>query len=266
MSDPLKAVVLEEPLSPAWYSSLAAPFSWWHRGVVELTKLPMSEQVMVYHIVSVGTPPVVLVKNSKAGCTTLAQVLYFSKTGTFYDGRIHEEGKILTQGQMAWARARADVAAPDRFLVTSVRNPHDRAYSAFRDFLLDKKNPSTNRHMDGLVAFGLDHNKDEDYNFDVFLDYVEASIAKDRYLTDRHWREQVVNTSFDSLDYDLVLRVERFAQDLTLMLDALKIPAAQHQMILEAKFNKSAAQIEFGAHHHHRIESIYAADMDAFEY
>lgn len=266
MSGPSDAIVMERLLSPVWYSPLAAPFSWWHRNVLKLQKLPRSEQVIVYHTVSTGTPPVVLVKNSKAGCTTLAQVMYYSQTGTFYEGRIHEEWQVLAQGEMNWPRPRAHIRASNRFLMTSVRDPRNRAYSAFRDFLLDKKNPSTDRHMDALKAFGLDLDKGEDYNFDVFLDYVEASIERDRYLTDRHWREQVVNTSFDSLSYDLVLRVERFAEDLPKMLEALRIPADQHQMIREAKFNKSAAKVELGAHHARRIESIYADDMEAFGY
>ena len=262
-----RTVVFEPDRNAKWYDWGRAPFSLKSRRRLILSKLTERERFVAPHIVSIEAPSVVLVKNSKAGCTTLAQIMYYSKTGRFLDQAIHIEKNVLTQGIMSSRKNMARVRGDNRFLFTSVRHPETRAVSAFRNLILEAKNAAGKRHIAAIRDFGFDPMESDEFNFDVFLEYVDQSLQMDRYRTDRHWREQVNNTGIDLFEYDFVSRLENISQDLDVLLEKLRVPRAGRAEILDARFNRSsqkASEITPGQRRY--IEDIYKNDFETFGY
>lgn len=232
-----------------------------------LGALPLDERLIARETARIHGTNILQVKNSKAGCTTLSQIMYFSRAGKFSDQRIHRRNPVLDQGPRFAVSNLALAKSADRFLFTSTRHPETRAVSGFRDVVRDAGNPVSGLHRRALIGFGYDPSGPEARNFDVFLDYVEASMRQSRWLTDRHWREQVVNTSWARLRYDLVIRLESFSEQLPDLLARLEMPRSAWDAVLSSRFNRSSpAKADITAAQKRRIRQIYAADFDAFSY
>lgn len=166
---------------------LLAPFSARYRARLTLAGEPEALLVVANHVVVTRDRRLALVKNSKAGCTSAAQLLYAYDTGAVFDGRIHR-----AEDQIAGplhVRAGLDaLAEASVYKFTFVRNPLSRCVSAFQDFVLDRTNPGVRHHLPRLPAFGWRPDAPEADQFDAFLTYVEASFAADRVWTDPHFR------------------------------------------------------------------------------
>lgn len=70
----------------------------------------------------------------KAGCSTLAQFLYYSQAGTFWDAEIHDEHLAFEK----WPTGDRDLIrqkmrSPETLVISTVRNPYLRLLSAFFD-------------------------------------------------------------------------------------------------------------------------------------
>ncbi|MBV1903572.1 MAG: sulfotransferase family protein [Marinosulfonomonas sp.] len=260
-------VVFDQAKKKRSFRNLLSPFSAENREAFKLSKLSARDLAVAPRLVSLQGSSVVLVKNSKAGCTTLAQIMYFSKTGRFLEQQIHKDTQVLIQGRMN-ALANLDrVRNGNGFIITSVRHPETRTYSAFRNLILDGTNRSGHKHAKAIRKFGFDPTKPEEFNFDVFLDYVDRSLQLDRYKTDRHWREQCINTAIDRIDYDLISRLESLSDDLPRILDILRIPKTDWNKIKDARFNRSPRSDNIGTPRQRlRIQRLYKADYEAFGY
>ena len=109
--------------------------------------------------------------------------------------------------------------------------------------------------------------KSEEYNFDVFLDYVDRSLQLDRHKTDRHWREQWISIGREIFEYDLVCRLENLSDDLAVILENLRIPKASWDTIMDARVNRSSRGNTVGTpQQRRRIQQMYKADYEAFGY
>lgn len=263
-----RSVRLEPRIAVKLRDTLLAPVS--ERRRVRRALGQQQPPALRYVYVQMATAPgvpLILLKNPKAGCTSLAQILHYLSCGRFHDGDIHREHEVLNQGQYAWQTNAAQIGQPGRMLFTFVRHPEARAYSAFRNFFVDRKNSWAGAHIPSLESFGYSADRDESYNFNAFLDYVEASLKLDPLLTDRHWRTQLRNTGADLLDYALIGKVEEFQADLARLLDRLGLDAGRRSAVLESRFNRSSAsraQVDPGQRR--RIEALYAEDYEAFGY
>lgn len=262
-----RRIAFDHEPSVRWYY----PASQWlvprHRRKLHFSGLPPQQAAVAGHITVVTDPTVILVKNSKAGCTTLAQLMYRVRTGRFFEGFIHAEDKVLRQG-LYWAGENVErVLARDGFVFTFVRHPEARLLSSYRDLVVEATNPSAGMHASALRSFGHDPGRGDGYNLDRFLDYVAASIEADPLRTDRHWRTQRVNVNFGEFRYDLIGRVETMQIDLDAVLDAMRVPGAERAEIVGQRFNTTAAaKAELSPEQRRRIAEIYAGDFEAFGY
>lgn len=196
----------------AWVLS---PFNERYRLRNERRKFPEPLRTIAFEVLLTDDHKIALVKNSKAGCTTAAHVLYQYSKGTACTVDVHRPDIGMLQGEPHLRQALEALQDPNTLNITTVRHPIARATSAFTDFFLDKKNLRMDLHIDAIRAFGFDEGKTDAENFDVFLTYVEHCFSVNRDYTDRHFRPQVTNLAFSHVTYDKICRVETLNEDLT---------------------------------------------------
>ncbi|MDG1430650.1 MAG: sulfotransferase family 2 domain-containing protein [Paracoccaceae bacterium] len=216
---------------------------------------------------SIEFPKVVFIKNSKAACTSVAHAMYWLSTGNQYDGIIHKEREVLSQGPDHCDTLRARLAMPDYKTFTFVRHPIDRFESAFKDFVIEQRNPNRVYHATGLENFGCSQDKSESQNFDAFLDYVEASLEASRIRTDRHWRLQVDNIGLGRFRYDFIGKVERFNEDMCTFFTVANVDKKAIDPVVAILKNSSGTSNRIANKSQaSRIQKLYAADFEAFDY
>jgi hypothetical protein len=209
----------------------------------------------------------VFVKNSKAGCTTIAQLMYHYCHGKFFKGSVHRTRDGLRQGITYWMDYETASLSRSAFTFTFVRHPETRLLSAFKNFFVDWKNRSARIHFHSLRRRGFDEAGELARNFDVFLDYVDESLSKDALRTDRHWRLQVLNTGYGLIDYQFIGKVENFDRDIQEVFSLAGVPAPPTKDCLAIRFNRSAHHdFTISKTQRRRIERLFAEDYEAFGY
>ncbi|QPZ89698.1 sulfotransferase family protein [Thioclava electrotropha] len=222
---------------------------------------------MLDHMASVERPNVVFTKNSKAACTSISHAIFKLTTGLQYQGLIHQEAEVLTQGREHWDTNIARLASPSFKSFTFVRHPVDRIESAFRDFVTERRNPSHFYHIEKLRRFGCVEGRSERDNFAAFLEYVQACHETCRLRTDRHWRRQVDNIGWGHFQYDYIGKVETLAEDLKaiLIMAGVDQGAAERVSALRKNSSRTSKRIATPSQIS-TIRSLYAEDFEAFGY
>lgn len=243
------------------------PFSKRYRNRVDLGKFPPRLRLIAVEVLVIRDPKILLVKNSKAGCTSAAHMFYQCFHGMRYKGDIHRPDIGLIQGENHLKEVHAALCDREAYKMTTVRHPVTRAISGFRDFFIDQKNLRAPLHMDAIRHFGFDQAAPQTRNFDAFLDMVEYSFAKNLTRTDRHFRSQVVNTAFSEISYDAICRLETLSADI---ITALKSAGVAQTAIAgistEARNPSAAATFAPEAGQIDRIAQLYSEDFSAFDY
>lgn len=227
--------------------------------------LPPQLRLVVDHSILSGCGTALFVKNSKAGCTSLARFAYAYQSERDCPTSIHGEDKILRQGPRHAAAIHRVLDDPSVMRISLVRHPASRLVSAFRDFVLDARNYATVHHRPGLAAFGLDPRQSAERNFDVFLDYVGASLRLDPLATDRHLRRQSDNLCASAISYRLIGRIEaadRFEDDLRHLFGI----ARDDTRGCFPLSNESTQSYAINRAQLRKIEGLYAEDMERFGY
>lgn len=260
-------VRLEADVRKKWYYTALAPFSTRYRQKVISARTPTADRIVLDHLVSTEHPKIIFAKNSKAACTSVAHAIFQVASGEQYSGRIHQELDVLSQGRDHWETNMSRLSSPLYKSVTFVRHPVDRIESAFRDFVMERRNPNHIYHAAQFRKFGYSENRSEYENFNVFLDYVEASHEMSRLRTDRHWRLQVDNVGWGRFRYDYIGRVETLAKDMKafLIMAGVEEEAAARVASIRKNTSRSAERIASKALIS-RIEKLYAEDFEAFGY
>lgn len=254
-------VVLESGSKPKdrylrWFSSRAARR---HR----LASLGEAESVTITRTVVSNDGRLAFFKNSKAGCTSVAEAIYCYNYGTKIAHSVHSEHANLRQGPDHWE---GNIEAIENGAVTFsfVRNPASRARSAFINFFIDCANGSADRHILPLKARGLFKKDDLSYRFDVFLSYIEESLQVNPNLTDRHWRYQVFNTGMTMFPVSFIGKLEDgLNQGLSKVgeISGCVIPR------IEARKNASSpSNFTLSRSHVLKIEQLYEKDYETFSY
>jgi hypothetical protein len=261
------SVYLEPETKKKWYYPVLASASKHYSKKLIRTRVPLADRVVLDHMASTEFPKVVLTKNSKAACTSIAHAMYFISTGRQYDGKIHRESDVLAQGRDHWDTLLARRARPDYKTFTFVRHPIDRLESAFKDFVIERRNPLQTLHAAGLKDFGCSETKGESSNLDAFLDYIEASFDASKIRTDRHWRPQVDNIGLGRFSYDFIGKVENLKDDMHTLFTMAGVDQEAINDVISIRENSSRARTRIANKRQQaRIEMLYAADFDAFEY
>ncbi|OWY15585.1 hypothetical protein B6V72_03135 [Thioclava sp. F34-6] len=260
-------VSLKEDVREKWYYPFLAPLSAHYRQKTRLARTPLSDRIVLDHLASSEYPKVVFSKNSKAACTSIAHAIYKLATGAQYNGVIHQEAAVLSQGRKHWETNIARLASPSYQTFTFVRHPVDRVESAFRDFVTEGRNPNHAYHKEQFRKFGCREDRSESENFSAFLEYVEASLEVSRLRTDRHWRLQVDNIGWGRFQYDHIGRVERLAEDLmaVLIMAGVDKDAAERVVTIRKNASQMAERIA-NPDQISKIQALYAEDFDAFGY
>lgn len=265
----LHDVQLEPEMNVAdkWYYPVLAPFSKHYSRKVLVAQASTADRTVLDHMVTVEFPKVVFTKNSKAACTSVSHALYFLSSSREYDGNIHHESQILSQGRYHWDTILARRDMSDYKTFTFVRHPIDRLESAFRNFVIEGRNNEVVHHAAGFEKFGCSKDKSESDNFDAFLDYVEASFEISRIRTDRHWRLQVDNIGLGRFSYDFIGRVENLQDDMRKLFTMAGVDdqAIEQAIYIRKNASRTSGRIANKAQCA-RIRKLYAADFEAFGY
>ena len=172
---------------------LFAPFVERYRARVGISKITEPMRSILFVTMQSDDGKLVFVKNSKAGCTTVANVIYHYSKGKFLSGIIHRERKNFRQGIEHFRENLIALNNPNCMKFTFVRHPESRVLSAFKDFFVERKNPAAAIHIAEMKHFGFDIDNQVVKNFEIFLDYLGANFEIDLQLTDQHFRLQTLN-------------------------------------------------------------------------
>lgn len=204
-------------------------------------------------------------RNQKCASTLTMQLLYaWGARGETYLGDIHRANQTIIPAKYRWLDIKPIYEAHMSYQFTFVRHPEARVISAFRDLFLEATDIDGRLHYKAMKAHGYDPAREPDYNFDVFLDYIDHSLALDPLATDRHWRRQVDNIGWGVIPFDHVGRVETFAADIAHVFEAggaADFPPPSLITPVDA-----APAIEITPAQRARIQALYAADYQAFNY
>lgn len=226
---------------------------------------PAEERVIFPHVTLTKDGRYAFIKNSKAGCTTVANLLWLRDNGEEYDGNIHHapSGRLSSHADLVKIRTAMESA----FLFSVVRNPARRAVSGFFNFFIERTNNQAHLHWEPIVGYGFLHKDDLSYKFDIFLDYIEASMAIARIDMDRHFRPQHINIGADVFALDYIARLERLQEDLNRIGELAEAPLPGLSSLSRSRRNKSGAS-EFtpSAMQTRRLEKLYERDYQLYGY
>jgi len=263
-----KPVFLTPPIQSTLLNRLLAPFVPRYKVLNELAKEPPHLRGPLRNLILSHDRRFMFLRNQKCACTQTTQLLYaYGNNGETYKGNIHRANHGIYAARYRWMDIKPVFEAHMAFQFTFVRDPETRVHSAFRNFFVDLTNIARHKHLKPMVAHGYDPARGEDYNFDVFLDYIAHSFAVDRLNTDSHWRLQVDNIAFNDIRFDYIGRVENYEADIRKVFDAGGAPGFPPAELLADRRNRSTtAKTAVTPAQSARIRQLYAPDYEAFGY
>jgi hypothetical protein len=252
--------------------------STYYRGREAIIGLPLPLGQALRRTVSSSDGRMLYVKNPKAACTSLTQLVHQLDGGQFVPlDRLHGSSKVR-QG-VRYADAHLNLLNdPKCVRFTFVRNPVARAVSAFtmifgdqpsKVFRSDEHRKRAALHEHGMWTLGYDPNGDMHRNFDVFIDYLEHCLAVAPAEVNIHWKPQTLSVAHGLIDYAFIGKVETLQQDLR------TIGEMSGRDLLEGlneapHFNRSSAvrpvDLAVSDLQRRKIQNLYAGDCDAFGY
>ena len=236
---------------------------------------PLTRSILA-HTLLTQDRKVAFIKNPKAGCTTVSHLLYQYDVGERLDGDIHEARAGISGDISHWEEVLN--ALQTAFSFSTVRHPERRAVSAFYDFFVEEGNPQAPKHFPFIEEMGFSKKADLSYRFDVFLNYIEASIAYSKITTDRHFRPQYINLGADIFDLSYIACVETLAKDLREVSDLtaysgasgirnLTVTLPDIQTMSGKQMNRTASSsFKPNRQQKAKIEDIYARDYELYGY
>lgn len=247
---------------------LLAPFFPRYRVLRALAHEPTHLRTIYRNFILSYDKKLLFLRNQKCACTQVTQLLFsYGNEGQVYSGNVHRANSGIYPARYNWELIKPIFEEQSAFTFTFVRHPVERAVSAFRNFFIDEKNIARHKHLPYMKGFGLSRENSHARNFDVFLDYVEATLQVDRLRCDTHWRLQVDNIGFKDLSFDLIGRVETFDTDVAKVFEAIGRVSFLKPEMLKRRHNKShEGTFQPSRAQRHRIAGIYAADFEAFGY
>lgn len=226
-------------------------------------QLPAAKRTVLEHTIITQDGRLAFIKNSKAGCTTVAHLLYRYDHKREFEGNIHH-----TPTQIRLHDWQNRIKALEQAVsFSTVRNPERRAVSAFFDFFVNQRNAEAQKHINRIDAYGFSHKEDITYKFDVFLDYVEDSIERSPLQTDRHFRPQHINLGHGAFDLTCVARVETLDADLERIGELAQVTLPPPSSLPDQRKNKSGSEVFAPTQAQRcRVEKIYAKDLELYGY
>ncbi len=205
-------------------------------------------------------------KNQKAGCTSIAQLIVHYSTGKYSDA-VHKHNTDIFKGVVDYFDIRAGFESEETFCFSMSRNPCDRLLSSFFNKFIDKKNQALRLNFLPLQDRGFVFGGDLGQNFDVFVNYVEEAISEAPYDSDPHWREQHINIGHGYLPYNYIAKLENYDEDIKRVFEEAGLGNYLSTVDLTKKYNASSREhISISKAQMAKIESMYAQDYEIFGY
>jgi hypothetical protein len=238
-----------------------------YRRKVQLSRLPIEKQIVLPYLLLSDDAKLAFVKNSKAGCTSVAHLIHQYSKGYEYSGNIHKDSKELQQGLLFWKENLQIIQTRSPYLFSFVRHPEKRIVSAFLNFFIDRTNPTGKKHFVAMNAFGFRQDEDIQQNFGVFLNYIQASVDRDIHQTDRHWRPQYINLGIPNFQYDHIGKLENFEAEIEFIFRAAGIVDFNLGTLdTRARNSTQPNHLQVSVEHKKQIAAIYHEDYRLFDY
>ena len=223
------------------------------------------ERTVLSHTITAANGRIAYVKNSKAGCTTVANLLHMCDHGSFYGGNIHHAPGGVRDDISRWPTIKRSLVNGVSF--STVRNPLRRSVSAFLDFFITQRNAESTRHTIAIQSFGFSNKSDISYKFDVYLNYIGSSFSQSELHTDRHFRPQHINLGHGLFVLSYIGKIETLDKDLKIVgeLSGVEIPLSGS--LPNSRQNRSLfSAFEPTAEQRRHIETLYAQDFEIYGY
>ncbi len=251
-------------------SALLSPFSRRYRDRHEINNLDPRLAIAYAHGVTTPDGLIFYLKTAKCGCTTISQILHTYVFGKPYPGNVHASD-ALPVGLRHFRLHQEAIDNSDALKFSFVRHPINRLRSAFCNFFVDdQRNTQAVHHWDNMLTLGFKPGGDINYNFDVFLNYVELSLEESHLLCDEHWRPQFISLGSEKIAYDKIGRFENFSADLTEIFSHAGLPLlvalAERKMTFNRSSNEERDDLAISRTQASKIRSLYAMDFNAYGY
>ena len=253
-------------------TKLLSPFIKRYRQRVAISEVPEPMRSILLVTIQSDDGKLVFVKNPKAACTTVANVIYHYSKGHAHGGRIHRERENFRQGIEHFQENQLALNSSENTKFTFVRHPESRTVSAFHFFFVDQKRGAARqrfaqKRVKAMKGFGFGAGNEIGRNFDIYLDYLKASFEVDLQRTDEHFRLQKLNIGLGHVNYDLIGRVENFEKDLG---QVFVLAGAGQYLDNHPGFGRhnttNDSSLDVSRQQRKKIEQLYAPDYEAFNY
>jgi hypothetical protein len=250
----------------------------YYRGKAAMADLPLPLGQALRRAVSSCDGRILYVKNPKAACSSLTQLVHRLDRGDFVPlHRLHGASGIRQGVRYAEAHLHS-LGDPNCFRFTFVRDPVARTVSAFmmlfggkpsQVFDTRERLKQASAQEQGMWTLGYDPDGDVHRNFEVFIEYLEHCLAVAPAEVNIHWKPQTLSIARGYIDYAHIGRVETLKRDLRIiremsgrdLLEGLDgVPHFNGSSTARSKqFTVSQAQ-------RRKIRALYADDCAAFGY
>lgn len=250
----------------------------YYRGKAAMADLPLPLGQALRRAVSSCDGRMLYVKNPKAACSSLTQLVHRLDCGDFVPLHKLHGASGIRQG-VRYAEAHLDsLGDPDCFRFTFVRDPVARTVSAFMMLFGGKPSqvfgtPERLKHASaqekGMWTLGYDPDGDQHRNFEIFLEYLEHCLAVAPAEVNIHWKPQTLSIAREHIDYAHIGKVETLEEDLRI------IGEMSGRDLLEGldgvpHFNRSGAArsrpFAVSEAQRRKIRALYARDYEVFGY
>lgn len=262
--DARKAILCQDPIMARKPKDhLLRFFSQRHARRYQLGGLSELKRTIFPHTIVTADRRFLYIKNSKAGCSTVASLFYHYDNGHLYEGNIHHApiGRF-TEIWQSW-----EDIPQNTLSFSTVRNPERRSVSAFFNFFIDQKNAEISKHQDIIEMFGSLDKADKHYQFDVFLDCIEASFEHSVLRTDRHFRPQHVNLGHGEIELSYVGRIETLDADLKHISEKAGVALSGiDKLPVKVRNQSTASEFMPRPSQRRKIERLYKQDYEVYGY
>jgi|LGOV01.1.fsa_nt_gb hypothetical protein len=247
-------------------AKLLRPISKRYRARCAIAEEPVDIRRVFDNAMMTNDKKLLFVRNHKAGCTSVSQLIVHSSTGK-YSRAVSKHNIGIFRGAVDYFDIRAGFESEGTYCFSVSRNPLDRLISSFFNVFIDRKNRSVRSNFLPIQDRGFTLGGDISQNFDVFINYVHEAISEAPYDCDPHWREQHVNIGNGRLPFNYIAKLENYNEDIRYVFEEAGLGDYLSTVEWTKKYNVSSREhINISKAQIARIESIYAQDYEIFGY
>jgi hypothetical protein len=208
-----------------------------------------------YDYVFIGSP--------KSGVTSAKAALWHIEELGDRPGNVflHERKDVFRRPSAATIplpEALERLNSPKHFRFTCWRDPIDRLVSAYRDKISNSRPPDKKTLADrAVIARHLNRQSESEISFNEFVDFACAQPDGERNV---HWMSQHRVALHDYVDYHRIVRLEKFADDMSVVFDIMGVPTSQRPDLRPHYNGSSGPRPVVDASTANRIREAYSLD------